>query len=119
MDETNTTFQRTISLLSLELDKKYDVRGFSMKINPKMLIIAGFADLAVKDGFVPSAALRAYLGRSVTILPLLISELRSEGLIEPAYDIEYGEGIRLTAKGAVRLWFWRWPKKHQVVVRRE
>lgn len=117
MDETNSTSQRTISLLSPKLDKKKDDRRFNMGINPKMLVIAGFADLAVKGGFVPFAALRGYLGQSATILPLLISELRFEGLVEPAYNDEYGDGIRLTAKGAVRLWFWCWPEKQQVVLR--
>lgn len=88
--------------------------------DPKRRVIGAFSDLAVNGGFVSVGALRKYLdNESATTLPLLISELRSEGFVEPAYDKEYGLGIRLTAKGAVRLWFWCWPEEQLVILRQK
>lgn len=86
----------------------------------KKWVIAAFADNAIKGGFVSLTELREYLGDPVAILlQLLIYELRSEGLVEPAYDEEHGEGIKLTAKGAVKLWHGSMPEEQSIVLRQD
>lgn len=82
------------------------------------LVIGAFADLSTYGGFVPLAALEDYLHLSAKVsLLALIRQLEEDGLVESTHDLHHGPGLRLTAKGAVRLWFWNWPPETRISAR--
>ena len=80
-------------------------------------MISAFADLAIDGGVVPLGALEDYLDRTPRAAVLaLLRQVEGDGLIEFTPHPRDGIALRLTAKGAVRLWLWNWPVETKVSV---
>ena len=72
-------------------------------------VLSLFLEISSKDGVVPIVFLQKHTtGLSQKLLKNAIEELLDEELIVKQYNSDYERGIKLTAKGALRLWFWDW-----------
>jgi len=71
-------------------------------------VLAVFLEITIKDGLIPISFLYSHTLRSSRrLLMRAIKELVGKGLITEDND-SFRKRIKLTVKGAIRLWAWDW-----------